>query len=99
AVGAAFDAHRVCWGPYRSFRGLVEEDPRVDPDRNPMWALVEQPGIGTYPAPGSPLSFSSLPRVPVTAAPRLGADTGDVLAEVLDLGEEDLAALRGAGTI
>ncbi len=98
-VGAAFDAHRVCWGPYRSFRGLVEEDPRVDPERNPMWARVEQPGIGTYPAPGSPLSFSSLPRVPVTPAPRLGADTDDVLAELLDLDAADLAALRSAGTI
>src|SRR5664280_2602209 len=53
-VREAFDAHEVCWGPYQTFRELVEQDPRCSP-ANPMWAHVEQPGIGTYRMPASPV--------------------------------------------
>jgi 2-methylfumaryl-CoA isomerase len=57
-VREIFDAHDVCWGPYQTFTELVEQDPRCSP-ANPLFASVEQPGIGTYRMPGSPLVFGS----------------------------------------
>ena len=48
---------------------------------NPMFAEVEQPGIGTYLMPGSPLAFSDAERLPAAPAPRLGEHTDEVLAE------------------
>ena len=63
-IRAVFDAHGVCWGPYQTFMELVGDDPRCSP-ANPMFEEVEQPGIGTYLMPGSPLRFGVAERVPV----------------------------------
>ena len=76
-----FDAHGVSWGPYQTFTQLVEEDPRCSP-ANPMFDEVEQPGIGTYLMPASPLDFSgcraAAPRASAGARPahRRGAGRG-----------------------
>ncbi|MFD5747287.1 CoA transferase [Streptomyces sp. NPDC127033] len=78
-VRAAFAGSGALWGPYQTFRQLVAEDERCSPD-NPMFSWIEQPGVGTYLAPGSPLSFSRDPVPPARPAPALGADTRDVLA-------------------
>jgi 2-methylfumaryl-CoA isomerase len=94
-VAAAFDRHGVCWGPYRDFGDLVREDPRCSP-ANPMFQRVEQPGIGRYLMPGSPLEFSGAPRVPVAPAPRLGEHTDQVLGEVLGLSAREIGALHDA---
>ena len=93
------DRHRICWGPYRTVRQLLDEDPRVRPGTNPMWAAVTQPGIGTYPVPGTPLSFSELPRRAPRPAPLLGADTGPVLRELLGLGSARLEELQETGVL
>src|SRR5262249_49894504 len=45
-IRAIFDEHDVCWGPYWTFRELVENDARCS-TANPMFSEVEQPGIGT----------------------------------------------------
>jgi 2-methylfumaryl-CoA isomerase len=98
-VAAALDEYRACWGPYQSFRQLVDEDPRVDPDHNPMWSIVDQPGVGSYPMPGAPLGFSAVPRMAAKPAPRLGADTNAVLSDVLGLSEHEIDEVRRAGII
>jgi 2-methylfumaryl-CoA isomerase len=94
-VGRVFDRHNVCWGPYQTFRQMVEEDPRCS-TANPMFALVEQPGIGSWLVPGSPLDFTQLGRVPVTRAPQLGEHTDEILAGVLGLPDHEIAALHDA---
>lgn len=91
------DRWRVCWGPYRTVRQLAEEDPRLDPRRNPLWSVVDQPGVGEIPSPASPLNFADLPRPPAAPAPLLGADTRAVLGEVLGLEERELDRLAEAG--
>src|SRR5262249_35058340 len=69
-VGRVFDQHGVCWGPYQPFRQMVETDPRCS-TANPMFQMVEQPGVGSWLVPGSPLDFTQLGRVPVKRAPLL----------------------------
>ncbi len=97
-VRETFDRHGVSWGPYQTFSELVEHDPRCSPE-NPMFAEVEQPGIGTYLMPGSPLAFSDADRLPATAAPVLGEHTDEVLAEVLGLSDREIGALHESGVV
>ena len=95
---AAFTGTGVSWGPYQTFRQLVTEDPRAS-TANPLFSDVDQPGIGTYLMPGSPLDFTAVPRIPVRPAPRLGEHTEEVLAEVLGLDSTEIARLHDAGTV
>ena len=97
-VRAAFTGTGVSWGPYQTFRQLVAEDPRAS-TANPMFSDVDQPGIGTYRMPGSPLDFTAVPRVPVRPAPQLGEHTEEVLAQVLGLDSTEIARLHDAGTV
>ncbi len=97
-VREAFAGTGVSWGPYQTFRQLVEEDPRCS-TANPMFAQVEQPGIGTYLAPGSPLDFGAVERVPVRPAPRLGEHTEQILADVLGLGAGEIGRLHDDGIV
>ncbi len=97
-VRARFDAQGVCWGPYQTFTELVTADPRCSP-ANPMFAEVEQPGIGTYRMPASPLDFHAVPRLPPRRAPVLGEHTDEVLATVLGLPEAEIGRLHDDGVI
>jgi 2-methylfumaryl-CoA isomerase len=92
-VRNAFAGTAVCWGPYQSFRQLVEEDPRCS-TANSLFAMLEQPGIGSYLVPGSPLQFSAAQRVPPRRAPRLGEHTDEVLSEILRLSSGQIGQLR-----
>jgi 2-methylfumaryl-CoA isomerase len=93
-----FDRHGVSWGPYQTFTELVEHDPRCS-TVNPMFAEVDQPGIGTYLMPGSPLAFSDAERLPPRRAPLLGEHTDEVLAGVLGLSDKEIGRLHDQGVV
>src|SRR5438105_14958910 len=95
-ITAAFAGTGVLWGPFQDFVGLVREDPRASP-ANPLFAEIDQPGIGRYPMPGLPFDFSAMPREPTRPAPCLGEHTDQVLAEVLGLPDREIARLHDAG--
>jgi len=97
-IGGIFDAHGVCWGPYQTFMELVEQDPRCSTE-NPIFEAVEQPGIGTYLMPGSPLHFGALDRVPVRRAPLLGEHTDEILADLLGLSGTEIGRLHDGGVV
>jgi 2-methylfumaryl-CoA isomerase len=97
-VARLFDAAGLTWGPYRSFAGAVAEDPDLS-EENPMFARIEQPGIGPYLMPGSPVAWSGFARRPPAPAPRLGQDSEAVLAEVLGLGSGQIGALIDRGIV
>jgi 2-methylfumaryl-CoA isomerase len=97
-IRAAFAGTGVSWGPYQTFRQLVTEDPRAS-TANPMFEEVEQPGIGTYLTPRSPLDFGALGRLPVRPAPLLGQHTEEILAEVLGLSPAEIGRLHDGGTV
>ena len=97
-IRARFDEHGVCWGPYQTFTELVGGDPRCS-TANPMFEEVEQPGIGTYLMPGSPLNFGPEHRVEVRRAPILGEHTDEILAGCLGLGDGEIGSLHDAGVV
>jgi 2-methylfumaryl-CoA isomerase len=95
-VRAAFTGTGVSWGPYQTFRQLVTEDPRCS-TANPMFSEVDQPGVGTYLAPGSPLDVHGSARLPVAPAPLLGQHTEEVLSGLLGLSGKEIGRLFDAG--
>jgi formyl-CoA transferase len=66
-----------------------------DPDlnRREIFVTVKHPVRGDFKMPGWPVKMSGS-KVPVTAAPLLGADTDAVYGELLGLSEQELTALR-----
>jgi 2-methylfumaryl-CoA isomerase len=88
----------VSWGPYQTFRQLVTEDPRCS-TANPLFERVDQPGIGSYLTPGSPIWHDALERVPVRRAPVLGEHTDEVLADVLGLTDAEIGRLHADGVV
>ena len=94
-----FDAHGVSWGPYQTFTQLVEEDPRCSP-ANPMFDEVEQPGIGSYLMPGSPLDFSGRRAAGARCRRRCWASTPTRCSrEVLGLGDSEIGRLYERGVV
>jgi len=97
-VREVFDTYDVCWGPYQTFAELVTTDPRCSL-ANPMFAAVDQPGIGIYLMPGSPLDFSATDRIPPAPAPQLGQHTDEILAGVLGLSSAEIGRLHDEGVV
>ncbi len=93
-----FDVHDVCWGPYWSFTELVEHDRRCSPE-NPMFQAVEQPGIGSYLMPSTPLRFDACERLAPKRAPLLGEHTDEVLADLLGLTDAEIGRLYADGVV
>lgn len=76
-----FDEHSVTWSRYRTFAQTVAEDPDCSTD-NPMFSMLDHPGIGSYLTPGNPIAFSDVERIPPTRAPSLGENTDEILYEI-----------------
>jgi len=83
-VSEVFDRHGVCWSRYQDVAELVRNDPECSIE-NPMFAVIEQPGVGPVLAPGIPLNFQGSGRLPATPAPRLGQHTEEVLSQLLGI--------------
>jgi 2-methylfumaryl-CoA isomerase len=97
-IRAVLDAQGACWGPYQSFRQLVDADPRCS-TANPILAEIEQPGIGRHLMPGHPVDFGAMDRQAPAPAPALGAHTDEVLASVLGLDAPQIGRLHDRGIV
>ena len=78
---AAFTERSVTWARYRTFAQAVREDPDISTD-NPMFSMLEHPGIGTYLTPGNPIAFSDAERIAPVRAPSLGENTDEILSGI-----------------
>jgi len=76
-VAAIFERHQVLWGPYRTFKEALAEEPEAARPH------------------ATALDFGEAERPYAPAAPRLGADTEAVLAEL----GEDVEELRAEGVV
>jgi 2-methylfumaryl-CoA isomerase len=97
-IRRTFEQHGVTWAQYRSVRETIEHDRDCSLD-NPMFAMVDQPGIGTYLMPGSPLDFAAVARTPVRRAPRLGEHTEEILHDILGLSDTEVGQLYDDGVV
>ena len=103
-VAERLDACGVCWGPYQTFSELVESDPRCSAAGG-LFVEVDQPGIGPYLVPMSPLSLGGGGRAEAdvqgtsAVAPVLGEHTDEVLAEWLGLSSSDIGRLHDRGIV
>jgi 2-methylfumaryl-CoA isomerase len=91
-IAPLFDAASLTWSVFRTFAGAVQNDPDLSPD-NPMFTAIAQPGIGTYPVPGSPVTSTAFDRANPTPAPRLGEHSEAILADILGLASAAIARL------
>lgn len=94
-ITAALSASSVLWDRYLSFAEVVGH-PRVT--ANPLFSTLEQPRVGTYLAPGLPMSVDGAHTTP-RPAPALGDDTAAVLAERLGLDARQIAGLVESGAV
>ena len=97
-IREAFSGSSVIWGPFQTFQQLLEEDPRCSLE-NPIFGMLDQPGIGPHLAPHSPLAFGAAPRGDLAPAPQLGTHSEEVLSEVLDLTSSEIGRLFDNGLV
>ncbi|KQT35205.1 mesaconyl-CoA isomerase [Sphingomonas sp. Leaf412] len=98
AAAAALERARAAYGRYRTVAEMVADDPACSL-ANPLFAMVDQPGIGPSLAPGLPLRFGGSGDLPPAPAPRPGADTAAVLADVLGMSDAAYGALAARGIV
>ena len=91
----AFEARGVCWGRYQTLSAAIGKDPALSA-ANPLLQAVEHPG-GRYLTPGSLATLPGVERTAPQAAPPLGRDTEQVLAELLGLTAGEIARLHDTG--
>jgi len=97
-VASGLDVEGVCWGPYRTFIEMVDEDQRCS-TVNPLFADLDQPGVGRHLVCGSPLAFAGVEGRGAATAPRLGEHTEQVLADDLGLGATEIGSLVDRGVV
>ncbi|SIT12789.1 2-methylfumaryl-CoA isomerase [Roseivivax lentus] len=97
-VAKALDAAGVTWAPFRNVVEALAEDPDLGPD-NPMFSVLDQPGLGRFPVPGNPARYTGFARETPAIAPELGAHTESVLSEVGGLDATEIQGLFDRGIV
>jgi 2-methylfumaryl-CoA isomerase len=95
---AAFDSNGVCWARYQTLKQALDEDEYFT-SKNPVLAQIDHPSGHRYLAPGFAATLPQDERRAPIAAPELGRDTDEVLAELLKLPAGEIARLHDAGLV
>jgi 2-methylfumaryl-CoA isomerase len=80
------------YSSYQTFRELADDKEAIAD--NPMFTVLDQPGIGRYPVAASPLQFGAFDRAAPTPAPALGQHTDEILSGILGLPAHEIARLH-----
>lgn len=88
----------VCAGRYRTVLEMVAEDPSCS-IANPLFGLVDQPGVGPLLTPGLPIRFGNEADLPPAAAPRPGQQTAEVLRDILGISDAGYSGLADRGVV
>ncbi|SHI08094.1 CoA transferase [Marivita hallyeonensis] len=97
-VAQVFDESGLTWAPFRSLSEALREDPDLSED-NPMFTSMLHPGVGRYPVPSSPVTYSDFARELPGQAPALGAHTEEILSDVARLDDTEIARLFDTGVV
>lgn len=77
---------------------MVSDGPRCS-TRDPMFEAVDQPGLGCFMMPGSPMEFRRHEREAFRPAPTLGRHMDETLAEVPGLTTGRIGEPRDGGLV
>jgi 2-methylfumaryl-CoA isomerase len=91
-VGAAHKKAGALWAPYQTVRELAADKANVLD--NPMFTILDQPGIGRYPVSATPFQFGAFERRPPNVAPILGQHTDEILSGILGLSDREIGKLH-----
>ena len=91
-VGAALKKAGALWAPYQTFRELAND--RANVLDNPMFTILDQPGIGRYPVAATPFQFGAFEREAPRVAPTLGQHTDEILSGILGLSDGEIGKLH-----
>jgi 2-methylfumaryl-CoA isomerase len=97
-LGPLLDAAGVTWGPYQTLGAAVRRDARLF-TANPQFQTIAHPSGLRYPAAGPAATLAGEARGPVRPAPRLGADTDAVLADLLGMDSGAIGRLHDEGLV
>jgi len=97
-LAPVFEAEGVCWSAYRTFEEAAH-DADLFGAGNPVFGAATQPSGLAYPVAGPAATLAGHARGAPAPAPRLGADTDDVLAELLGMSSGEIGRLHDAGLV
>jgi 2-methylfumaryl-CoA isomerase len=103
-IRASLGRTSVLWSVYRSFTDVVAG---ADIRANPMMGLIDQPGVGPYLAPASPIRVGAAGRPDheqerergPARAPVLGEHSAEILRNDLGLDEDQIQDLHKRGVV
>ena len=93
-----FDSLGLTWSVFRSLKEALKYDSDLS-DNNPMFTVLEQPGLGKFPVPASPVFFGHAGQNKADRAPHLGEHTEEILSEVLRASDTEIAQLFDKGIV
>ncbi|MFY0595492.1 MAG: CoA transferase [Cognatishimia sp.] len=93
-----FDNNGLTWSVFRTVKEAVAQDPDLSTE-NPIFEMLDQPGLGRFPVPASPAEFSEVLRDAPGRAPSLGEHTEEILADVAGLDFTEIAKLFDKGVV
>ena len=93
-----FEKARLTWSVFRSLKDALELDKDLTID-NPMFKMMDQPGLGSFVVPASPVNFGQCGENDVRPAPRLGQHTEEILSGVVGADDTEIAQLFDKGIV
>ena len=93
-----FDKTGLTWSVFRSVKEALNVDPDLTED-NPLFKKILQPNAGEFLVPRHPANFSKVENSDATPAPALGEHTEEVLGDVLNLSDLEIANLFDEGVV
>jgi 2-methylfumaryl-CoA isomerase len=93
-----FDKTGLTWSVFRSVKEALNVDPDLTED-NPLFKKILQPDAGEFLVPRHPAKFSKVENSDATPAPALGEHTEEILGDVLNLSDLEIANLFDDGVV
>ena len=93
-----FDKTGLTWSVFRSVKEALNVDLDLTED-NPLFKKILQPDAGEFLVPKHPANFSKVENSDATPAPALGEHTEEVLGDVLNLSDLEIANLFDDGVV